>query len=38
MYSSKLPTTTFQPLVKTHTGPVYVIKFNNAGEYAMTGS
>lgn len=35
---SKLPTQAFQALAKTHTGPVYVVKFNNIGEYVMTGS
>lgn len=37
MYGVKLPNT-FQQLVKSHTGPVYTVKFNRAGEYAMTGS
>lgn len=31
MYGIKLPTNMPQTLVKTHTGPVYVVKFNNAG-------
>ena len=25
-------------LVKGHTGPIYTVKFNNVGEYCMTGS
>lgn len=28
----------FVELKKVHTGPVYVCKFNNVGEYCMTGS
>lgn len=32
-----LPSTYIQ-LAKVHTGPVYVVKFNNTGEYCMTGS
>lgn len=32
-----LPTTCTK-LVKGHTGPIYVVKFNNSGEYCMTGS
>lgn len=29
---------TFKALTKTHTGPIYTIKFNKDGEYCMTGS
>ena len=32
-----LPTNS-QPLVKGHSGPIYVAKFNSQGEYCMTGS
>ncbi len=38
MYGIKLPSTTFQTLPKVHSGPIYTIKYNNAGEYVMTGS
>jgi mitogen-activated protein kinase organizer 1 len=38
MYGVKLPDSAFKTLAKTHTGPVYVIRFNSTGEYAMTGS
>ena len=37
MQKEKLPTTAIQ-LPKTHIGPVYCAKFNNQGEYCMTGS
>jgi hypothetical protein len=33
----KLPVS-FKPLLKTHSGPIYTIKFNRDGEYCMTGS
>ena len=33
----KLPSNP-RELVKGHSGPIYVSKFNNAGEYVMTGS
>ena len=35
--SDKLPTT-YKELAKVHSGPIYVSKFNNNGEYVMTGS
>lgn len=37
MYTPKLPSS-LTPLPKSHTGPIYTVKFNNAGEYILTGS
>jgi hypothetical protein len=31
MYGTKLPDTNFKQLIKVHAGPVYTVKFNNAG-------
>ena len=30
--------TSCKELVKIHQGPIYPVKFNNQGEYCMTGS
>lgn len=35
--ADKLPNS-FNQLAKIHTGPIYAAKFNNQGEYCMTGS
>ena len=35
--SDKLPSEC-KELVKVHTGPIYTVKWNNQGEYCMTGS
>jgi hypothetical protein len=31
MYGTKLPDTNFKQMIKVHAGPVYTVKFNNAG-------